>query len=258
MNVVVTGASAGIGLGIAKAFADAGHNVWSLSRSSPPDGRIKHIACDISTRENVEKAFEQIERVDILVNNAGIGIGGAGEFTSERDMKEIFDVNFFGAVACSQCVIPKMRAQGGGRIIFISSVGAIFTLPFQSFYSATKTAINSFAEGLAMELEPFNIKVGVILPGDIRSNFTRNRKKDFQGEDIYNGRIARGLATMEKDERNGPPAEGAGRVIAKCITKKRLKLHRVIGMKYKCLCMLDVILPRSVVIWLLSKMYGGN
>ena len=265
MIVVITGASGGIGFGIAKALVNRGHIVYSFSRTKPQDERIRHIAVDISNRESVNAAFTEFfqreTHIDILVNNAGIGISGASEFTTEQDMKKIFDVNFFGSVYCSQCVIPKMRASAGGKrrapkIVFISSVGSTFTLPFQTFYSATKTAINSFAEGLLMELKPFGIKVGTILPGDIRSNFSANREKDSRGEQEYGKRIENSLAKMEKDEGRGQTADDAGKKIAKYISKKKLKPHKVLGLQYKMLCVLDKILSRKIIIKILYKMYG--
>jgi len=260
MTVIITGASGGIGLGIAKELVSRGHTVYSFSRTAPSDTTIKHIQCDVTKQESIKAAFKQFfaseERIDLLVNNAGIGISGAAEFASAQDMKEIFDTNFFGAVWCSQQVIPKMREQKRGKIVFISSVGSIFTLPFQTFYSATKTAVNSFAEGLAMELKPFGIQVGTIMPGDISSNFTANRKKDDSGEDIYKNRVKRSVSLMEKDELCGPSAYKAGNIIAKYLTKRKLKIHKVIGFKYKMFCGLDKVLPRRAIISILSDMYG--
>jgi len=261
MTVIVTGASGGIGFGIAKALVERGHTVYSFSRSIPSDARIKHIGCDVTNKESVESAFIQFfaaeKRLDILVNNAGIGISGATEMTDERDMKKIFDTNVFGGVYCAQCAVAKMREQKCGKIVFISSVGAVFTLPFQTFYSATKCAVNAVAEGLGMEVKPFGIKVGLILPGDIKSNFTANRKKDTTGEDVYHARIEKSVAAMERDELRGCSADEAGKQIAKYLCKKKLKVRKVLGAKYRFLCFLDRILPRRVVLALLYMMYGG-
>lgn len=260
MVIVITGASGGIGLGMARAFINRGHTVYSFSRSAPSDTQIKHIPCDVSDPEKVKEAFagffELESRIDMLINNAGIGISGSCEFTATEDMKKIFDTNFFGAVYCTQCVVQKMREQQSGKIIFISSVGAIFTLPFQTFYSATKIALNSFAEGLLMELKTQGVKVGTVLPGDIASNFTQNRKKDCSGQDVYGARIEKSIATMERDERNGVSADQAGATIAKYLCKRKLKYYKVLGLKYKFLCMLNKILPRKTVIKILYKMYG--
>jgi short-subunit dehydrogenase len=260
VTVVVTGASGGIGFGIAKALAERGHTVYSLSRSAPTFGGIKHIPCDISVKENVNSAFEEFfgkePCIDLLINNAGIGISGAAEFAGEEDIKSLFNTNFHGGVYCSQCVIPKMRARNRGKIVFISSVGAIFTLPFQGFYSASKQAVNSFAETLAMELKPFHIKVGTVLFGDIRSGFTANRKKDFKGEDTYGDRIKKSIETMEKDELRGLTADKIGIKMSKYFEKRSLKLHNVVGFKYKFFVLLNKILPRKAIIALLYRIYG--
>ena len=151
-----------------------------------------------------------------------------------------------------------MREQGGGKIVFVSSVGSLFTIPFQTFYSTTKTAINTLCEGLRMELKPFNIGVGAILLGDVKTSFTQNRKKDFDGDEIYCGRIEKSVSTMERDEEKGMCANRTGKDIARYLLRKRIKPYKTFGAKYKVFCFLNKILPKSLVLAALYRMYGGN
>ena len=264
MAVIITGASAGIGYAVAEKLICGGRTVYSFSRTAPSDPRIKHIYCDVSDKGSVENAFtEFFERettIDILVNNAGIGISGAAEYTREEDMKNIFDVNFHGAVLCSQQAIPKMREQKEGKIIFISSAMAIFSIPFQSFYTATKSALLTFSEGLRMELMPFNIQVGSVLLCDTRTDFTKNRKKDETGEEFYGKRIERSVSTMEKDEQKGMSAEKAAEKIVKYLDKKRIRGYKAVGSEFKVpltvLIFLNKILPRKWVLGIIYRIYG--
>jgi short-subunit dehydrogenase len=264
MTVVITGASKGIGLALAKRMIDNGHIVYSFSRTAPPDPRIEHIFCDVSDKQSIENAFreffEKELNIDILVNNAGIGISGAAEYADEQDIENIFDVNFYGPVYCSQCVIQKMRSRGHGKIIFVSSATAIFSVPFQSFYAATKSALNAFTESLRMELKPFGIQAGTLLICDTRTDFTQNRKKNESGAEFYGKRMERSLSVMEKDEQNGTSADKVAGKVAKYLEKKRTKVHKAIGSQFGIplgvLLFLDRILPRKWVLGIIYRIYG--
>lgn len=262
MKIVITGASKGIGFAIAQALVSNGHTVFSISRTAPsPCTGIKHIACDIGSRESVTAAFSEIFKhtphIDVLINNAGIGIAGTVEHTNTDDLQKIFNVNFNGAVWATQQVIPAMRKNGAGKIIFISSMGSIFTLPFQTFYSATKNAINSLAEGLRLELKPFNIQVSSLLLGDIRSDFTQNRCTNFESPE-YGNRLKNSLAVIEHDELNGMSSEYVGKQIARYITKKHLSPYKIFGLQYKLFYLLNKLLPKRIVLYITYKMYGGE
>ena len=177
--VIITGASSGIGLECAKMFSQKGYKVYALSRRGGNDHLISHVKCDVTDEKCVKSTFSDIfekeNRIDILVNNAGFGISGAVEFTDTQSAKKQFDVNFFGTVICSKAVLKLMRKQGFGRIINISSMAAPLAIPFQSFYSASKAAVNSFTLSLANEVKPFGISVCALMPGDVKTEFTQNR-----------------------------------------------------------------------------------
>ena len=257
---IVTGGSSGIGLCTAEALRDAGCTVYELSRREFAHNGIHHIGVDVTDEVAVQSAIEQIaarqENIDILVNCAGFGISGAVEFTELSDAKRQFNVNFFGMVNVNKAVLPIMRCNGSGRIVNISSVAAVAHIPFQTYYSASKAAIESYTCCLANEVKPFGISVTCVQPGDIATGFTDARRKSAAGDDIYNGRISRSVAGMEKDEQNGMRPETAGKYIAKIAIRKNVKPIYTLGMGYKCLSVLCKILPCRLRNWIVGLLYA--
>lgn len=247
---IVTGGNSGIGKQTALALKASGCNVYDFSRREIHTDGIGHINVDV-TDENcvvsaVKAVFDKEHRIDIVINCAGFGISGAVEFTSLEDAKSQFDVNFFGMVNVNKAVIPFLRENGGGRIVNISSVAAVAHIPFQTYYSASKAATESYTCALGNELKSFNITVTAIQPGDICTEFTQARKKTFDGDDIYNGRISRSVAGMEKDEQKGMSAETAGKYIAKIALKENVKPLYAIGVSYKLVCLLCKVFPCGI------------
>lgn len=257
---VVTGASSGIGRYTAKALSEKGCIVYDLSRRHIPQANIKYLKTDVTDQENVISSINEIinseGRIDIVVNCAGFGISGAVEFTVIEDAKRQFDVNFFGMVNVNKAVIPFMREKGSGRIINISSVAAVAHIPFQTYYSASKAATESYTCCLANEVKPFGISVTAIQPGDICTEFTQARKKSFDGDDIYKGRISRSVAGMEKDEQKGMSPEFAGNYITKIALKKNVKPIYAIGTTYKFLSTLCKIFPCGIRNAIIGMLYA--
>lgn len=244
---IVTGGSSGIGLCTALALRDAGCTVYEFSRRDFVCGGIRHMRVDVTDEAAVKRAVTAVaaeqKQIDIVINCAGYGISGAVEFTALADAKQQFSVNFFGMVNVNKAVLPVMRQQGGGRIVNISSVAAVAHIPFQTYYSATKAAIESYTCALANEVRPFGISVTAAQPGDIRTGFTAARKKSTAGDDVYSGRISRSVAGMEHDEQAGMSPQFAGRYIAKIALKKFVKPIYTVGFGYKCLSILCKLLP---------------
>lgn len=257
---VITGGNSGIGLYTAQALQLLGCTVYELSRRNIQHSGIIHIYADITDEALVCRAIEQIlkkeRRIDILINCAGFGISGAVEFTASIDVKKQMDVNFLGMVHVTKTVLPIMRKNGGGRIVNISSLAAIAPIPFQTYYSASKAAINAYSAALANEVKPFGISVTAILPGDIATEFTQSRNKSAEGDSEYNGRISRSVAKMEQDEQGGMSPVKAGAYIAKIARKKKVKPMYTIGFTYKCISLLVKFLPCTLVNWLIGFLYS--
>jgi NAD(P)-dependent dehydrogenase (short-subunit alcohol dehydrogenase family) len=257
--LVITGGSSGIGRATAELFARKGWRVYELSRHErQPLTGVTHMDCDVTDEAQCAAAIAAVlqreARIDVLISNAGFGISGPVEFTRTEDAKRLFDVNFFGALNITKAVLPHMRAQKGGRILYTSSVAAPLSVPYQSFYSASKAAINAMALALQNEVRPFGIKIGCLLPGDVQTGFTDAREKETAGEEVY-VRAGKAVAAMEKDERNGLAPEAMAKLFYRMATRRYLPAYTVGGGLYKVFCLLDKILPKTFVNWIEGVMY---
>ena len=221
--VIVTGGTSGIGLAAVKTLQEKGCTVYALSRRG-------EIPCDVSdeasARAAVQTVLDKEGRIDILVNCAGFGISGAGELTP------------------------------GGRIVNTGSVAGFVPIPFQTWYSASKAAVQSYTMAMGNELRPFGITLTAVLPGDTRTGFTAARQKIDDPEGLYGGRITRSVERMERDEQNGVPAQKVGDLIAKVALKRRVKPLYIPGFSYNLVNVLMRILPSGVANKLIGILYA--
>ena len=194
--------------------------------------------------------------IDLVINNAGFGISGAVEFTAREDALHLLEVNLLGADNVTRAVLPHMRKNGSGRLIFISSAAAIFPIPFQAWYSASKAALSSYALALRNEVKPFGIDVCALMPGDIKTGFTAMREKHHEGDDIYGGRIEKAVSVMEKDETNGMSSAYAAQQVVRCVYARNPAPLKCIGTKYQLFAVLDRLLPKRFVNFLIGKLYS--
>jgi short-subunit dehydrogenase len=256
-TIVITGASSGIGLATAEYLSQKGYHVYGLSRTKGMSNAVRYLSCDITKKEEVIRAFAQVEgEIVAVINNAGMGISGPVEFASLEAVKRIIDVNLLGTVNVCQVAIPYLR-KSKGRIINIGSVAGEMTIPFQAFYSVTKAGVEMLSEALNIELKPFGIKVITVLPGDTKTSFTKNRQKE-ETDDLYRERLNRSVSKMEQDEERGMSPLRVAKVIAKVIKKKRPPLRVTVGLSYKILVFLKRFVPLRFVNFIIDKMYGGN
>ncbi|MBO4484214.1 MAG: SDR family NAD(P)-dependent oxidoreductase [Lachnospiraceae bacterium] len=182
MVAIVTGSSSGIGFEVCKQLCERGYTVYGISRRGLAPEGVTAMSADVSNSDALRAVIDEIARregrIDLLVANAGMGISGPVELSGNRDMQQIMNVNFFGQVYAAQAVLPYMRAQKGGSIVFVSSVAAPIAIPYQAFYSASKSAINSVALALRNEVRGYNIRISVVMPGDASTGFTDARVKN--------------------------------------------------------------------------------
>lgn len=258
--VLITGGSSGIGRAAAEYLAGKGCRVYELSRRGKSYGSIVHITADVTDETSVSRAVEQVihaeGRIDILINNAGFGISGAVEFTDLEEAERQLDVNFWGMVRTVHAVVPYMRKQGGGRIVNTSSVAGSIPIPFQTYYSVSKAAINSFTMATANELRPFGIAVCAVMPGDTSTGFTDARSRSFAGDDVYSGRISRSVSKMEKDERTGGSAASAGAFLGRVALSDSGKVLYTIGAFYTLAVALVKLLPSTIANRLIGLLYA--
>ncbi|MGY2704664.1 MULTISPECIES: oxidoreductase [unclassified Nocardioides] len=173
---LVTGASSGIGADAARGLRSAGFEVYAVARrvdrmaGLEKDG-VRVLGMDVTDEESMTSGVERIlsegGRIDVLVNNAGYGSYGAVEDVPLDEARRQFEVNLFGLARLTQLVTPGMRHNGGGRIINISSIGAVIYEPFGAWYHATKFAVEGFSDSLRVELRPFGIDVVIVRPAGI-------------------------------------------------------------------------------------------
>jgi NAD(P)-dependent dehydrogenase (short-subunit alcohol dehydrogenase family) len=216
---VVTGASAGIGKACASRLAAAGWSVTGASRRGSAEagwtGLVMDVDSDASVSDGIADVVKKEGRIDALVAAAGWGVAGAAEDTTIAEAKAQFETNFWGCARVVQAVLPYMRAQGGGRIVLISSLGGVIGIPFQAYYTASKFALEGFGEALAYEVAPFGVHVTLVQPGNIATDFTASRllAKGGEADSAYAAAMTKAVSAMERDEANGaPPGQVAASV----------------------------------------------
>ena len=200
---VVTGSSSGMGFETSLILARNGFHTYATMRKLEGEGSkqitnitknenlpLQVIQLDVNDDKSVNDAINAVikekDRIDVVVNNAGYDLMGALEETSMDEIKAQFETNIFGPLRVMQAVIPMMRKQGGGIIVNITSLGGRISFPLNSPYHATKFALEGLSESIQYELEPFGIKIIVIEPGGVGSNFLKNLKMAAKSSDPLN------------------------------------------------------------------------
>ncbi len=237
---LVTGASAGIGKACADRLAAAGWAVTGASRrgtggSGPAaaawTGLVMDVDQDAAVQAGVAGVIERYGRIDALVAAAGWGIAGAAEYTSIAQAKAQFETNFWGCVRVVQAVLPQMREQQRGRLVLLSSIGGVIGIPFQAYYSASKFALEGFAESLAYEVAPFGIQVTLVQPGNIATDFTASRQRadGRDGDAAYATAMTKAVSAMERDEAAGAPAESVALTVQRVLDASRAPRRVSVG-----------------------------
>lgn len=178
--ILVTGGSSGIGYEAAQRLARMGHKVYAAARRTAlmeplvADG-VTPLALDVtddaSRRQCVDAVLKAEGRIDVLVNNAGYGYFGAVECVPLDDARRQLEVNVFGLAEMTRLVLPAMRSQRSGRIVNIASIAGRAVFPFGGWYNVSKYSVEALSDALRMELKPFGIKVAIIEPGCIKTDW---------------------------------------------------------------------------------------
>ena len=207
-TVLVTGCSSGFGLEIARFFLAQGWKVIATMRTPRqdllrPSDHLKIVALDVTSSESIRAAVETAGPVDVLVNNAGIGWLNAVEGTPMEIARDIFETNTLGTIAMTQAVLPQMRERRQGVVVNVTSSVTLKPLPLLSVYTASKAAVNAFTESAALELEPFNVRVRIVLPGrapETRFGDTARSRIQQQGgfPEAYSSVVAGVFASWEQ------------------------------------------------------------
>lgn len=224
--ILITGASSGIGLACADHLTARGWRVIGASRRGTSPAPWHGLTMDVDRDESVDAGVTQVVaqygRLDAVVANAGWGLAGAVERTSTADAKDQLETNFFGVVRVVRAALPHLRAHGGGHVVIMSSIGGVIGIPFQAFYSASKFALEGYAEALAYEVEPFNVQITLVEPGNFRTEFTANRRDVAPTADNpYAAAEAKAIALMVSDELQGADPLDAARAVEKVLDARR-------------------------------------
>ena len=180
-TILITGASTGIGRAAALLFQEAGWNVAATMRDPSRESVLNTLpnvllqALDVTDKASIDAAvaatLARFGRLDVLLNNAGYGLFGPLEAVTPEQLERQYRTNVFGPVQAMQAVLPQMRAQHSGLIINVSSIGGRVTFPFNSLYHGTKFALEGISESLAIELAPHGVRVKIVEPGGVKTDF---------------------------------------------------------------------------------------
>ena len=243
-TLLITGASTGIGKATAEHFHARGWNVIATQRTpggAARDERWLEARLDVTEPASIASAIElgiaRFGRIDALVNNAGFGLVGTFESMDEAAIRRQFETNVFGLMWVTKAILPRFRAQGGGTLINVASMGGRLTFPFYSVYHGTKWAVDGFSESLAFEAAEVGVTVKIVEPGAIRTDFYE-RSMDFRHDralGAYNGAVDKGMGKMGKAGAKGAPPSAVAEVIFQAATDGSTRLRYVVGSDAKSL-----------------------
>lgn len=203
-TVLITGCSSGFGLEIARYFQAHDWHVVATMRTPrndvlPPSDRLRVLALDVTDPESIRKAVAAAGPIEVLVNNAGFGVASPAEVTPMATVREVFETNTFGTIAMTQAVVPQFRQRKSGVVVNITSSVTLKAVPLVAVYRASKAAVNAFTESMAVELEPFSVRVRLVLPGrSLETRFAENARPHMHGLDLdaYAGLVKKVFAQL--------------------------------------------------------------
>ena len=236
-NVFITGASSGIGKAVAIYFAQNGWGVAATMRTPEKETElttfpnVKLYALDVTLIESVEKTVKQaitdFGAFSVVVNNAGYGVDGVFEAMTDAVIQRQFDTNVLGLMRVTRAFISHFREKGGGTFIQIASMGGRLTFPLYSIYHGTKWAVEGFTESLQYELRPFNIKMRLVEPGVITTDFYGRSRVFIKPETTqgYDKFVEKCAAYSMETGKNGISPDVVAKTVMKAATDSGWKLR---------------------------------
>jgi NAD(P)-dependent dehydrogenase (short-subunit alcohol dehydrogenase family) len=270
---LVTGASSGIGEATVRALLEEGYEVFAGARRPERMAPLEALGArllfldltdDASIVSAVERIHATVGRLDVLVNNAGYGCYGALEDVPLAEARRQFEVCLFGLARLCQLVLPMMREQGDGRIVNVGSMGGKFGEPFGAWYHAAKFAVEGLSDSLRMEMAPFGVKVIIIEPGTIRTEWNRITAENLirasggTAYAPYARRYAGMLAWLERSKTPSSP-EGVARTIARALRLARPGARYATGAAARPMLLFRRVTPDWLfdrIMWRISQSFG--
>ena len=256
-TILITGASSGIGKATARHFAEKGWNVAATMRKPENETeliQLPNVKCfrldvldEASIRQAIREATGHFGEIDALLNNAGYAAVGAFEAAEPAQIQRQFDTNVFGVMNVTRAILPDFRRRKAGTIITITSMGGLITFPIYSLYHATKWAVEGFMESLHYELRPFNIRVRLIEPGAIKTDFY-DRSMDVMTKDglhDYDAYVNNAHHNMLDAGANAPGPEVVAKKVMQAATENGDQLRYSVGGQGPVLLSLRRMLPLS-------------
>jgi short-subunit dehydrogenase len=267
-TVLITGTSSGIGKATVLEFAKMGWNVIATQRTPEKEKdffefpNVKMYSLDVTNLESIKETISQVQKdygkIDVVVNNAGYGVDGAFEAMSDEIIEKQFNTNVFGLMRVTREAIKHMRPNGGGMIIQISSMGGKITFPLYSIYHATKFAVEGFTESLHYELSQFNIKMKLIEPGPIVTDFYGRSRQFIKPTDTnqYDGFIQKFNNAAEKVMKDAEGPEVVAKMIFKSATDNSNQMRYAVGKPGPMLLVLRKLLSDKLYFLMVKKSYN--
>jgi short-subunit dehydrogenase len=261
-TALVTGASSGIGLAVARSLHERGYRVIGTSRKPeaiPDELRldgVQYLALDLTDEASIAECARQAGPVDVLVNNAGESQSGPIEELPMDALLRLFQLNVFGAVRLLQLLTPGMRERGYGRVVMIGSMLASFPLPYRSSYVATKAAIKGFSDSARGELSPFGVWVTTIEPGSINTGLSERRTKYIGATSAFAGEFHTMIAKLDAREATGISAERVAATVLTAIEADRPKPLYAVGSRAPVVFALQRLLPRQTLHQFVARQFG--
>ncbi|WP_206363003.1 SDR family NAD(P)-dependent oxidoreductase [Stenotrophobium rhamnosiphilum] len=265
-SVVITGASRGLGLASATHMYQQGWTVVAAMRSIEAgleklreatgakvgDPRLIGVKLDLTDIASIPTTARAIEVAvgapDVIVHNAGVAAAGVAEETPDEVWQQLFATNLFGPVALTKALLPAMRAKGSGRIVAISSMGAIRGMPIISAYSASKGALERWAEALSQEVAPFGLGVTILVTGSFNTDILTEQTPDYGNHHGPYGTMYESIHTAGKAavSKALPPSRFA-LALAEAAEDTAPIVRRTVGSDASALSFISRVLPRTLV-----------
>ena len=261
--ILITGASGGLGKAIGLRLAKAGHTVFGTSRQPQVGhghGGFPLLPMDVTDDGSVHAAVAEVVRragrLDVVINNAGLGIQGPAEDITPELANRLMDTNVTGAHRVCRAALPPMRTQGDGLIINITSVAGNFGLPYRSFYSASKAALERYTEALSTEVARFGIKVLTVQPGEFNTNIPNARLRPPVVSEPYRKGYDRAMEVLGGSMHYSRDPDELALVVAKIIASPRPRsVYRVAQGVQKMSVLLKKLLPGRMFERMVGKHY---